>query len=76
MLTQQDDKPNSLERRCLVASRIQPSRDPMDYSLLGSCVHGIFQARVPERVASFPSPGDLPALVGGFFTTELPRKPS
>ena len=26
-------------------------RDPMDYSLLGSSIHGIFQARVLEWVA-------------------------
>ena len=31
----------------------------MDYSLPGSSVHGIFQARVLEWVA-IPSPGDLP----------------
>ena len=50
---------------------------PMDCSLPGSSVHGIFQARLMEWVA-FPSPGDLPdpgmkptsvtsALAGGFF---------
>ena len=33
--------------------------DPMDSSLPGSSVHGIFQARILEWVA-FPSPGDLP----------------
>ena len=33
--------------------------DPMDCSLLGSSVHGIFQARVLEWVA-IPSAGDLP----------------
>ena len=32
---------------------------PMDYSLPGFSVHGIFQVRVAEWVA-FPSPGDLP----------------
>ena len=32
---------------------------PMDCSLPGSSVHGIFQARILEWVA-FPSPGDLP----------------
>jgi len=31
----------------------------MDCSLLGSSVHGIFQARILEWVA-FPSAGDLP----------------
>ena len=37
--------------------------DPMDCSLLGSSVHGIFQARVLEWVlqwSPFPSPGDRP----------------
>ena len=33
--------------------------DPMDYSLPGSSIHGIFQARVLEWVA-IPSPGDRP----------------
>ena len=33
--------------------------DPMDYSLSGSSVHGIFQARVLSGLP-FPSPGDLP----------------
>ena len=54
--------------------------DPMDYSLPGSSVHGIFQARILEWL-SFPSLGDLPnpgiepmsleppALARGFFTT-------
>ena len=53
--------------------------DPMDCSLPGSSVHGIFQARILEWVAtSFPGdlpnpgiePGSLvsPALAGGFET--------
>ena len=33
--------------------------DPMDCSLPSSSVHGIFQARILEWVAT-PSPGDLP----------------
>ena len=50
--------------------------NPMDYSLPGSFVHGIFQA--------FPSPRDLPdsgvkpmspAWAVGSFTTEQPGKP-
>ena len=32
-------------------SKCPTLRDPMDYSLPGSSVHGIFQARVLERVA-------------------------
>ena len=56
--------------------------DTMDCSLLGSSVHGIFQARMLKWVA-IPSPGDLPdpgikpaspALTGGLFTTEPPGK--
>ena len=36
--------------------------DPMNCILPGSSIHGIFQARILERVAGlpFPSPGDLP----------------
>ena len=54
--------------------------DPMDCSLPGSSVHGISQARIHFPC---PSQGDLPdpgrspvapGLVGGFFTTEPPRK--
>ena len=51
--------------------------DPLDCSPRGSSVHGIFQARIPEWVLPFPSPGDLPDPVtelsspvspaGGFF---------
>ena len=60
--------------------------DPMDCSLSGSSIHGIFQARVLEWVAisfsrgsSWPryqtqvSWGSWPA--GAFFTTELPGYP-
>ena len=55
----------------------------MDCSPPGSSVHGIFQARIPERVAVF-SPEFLPnpeiepmspVLAGRFFTTEPPQKP-
>jgi len=58
----------------------------MDYSLPGSSVYGILQARILEWVA-MPSSGDLPdsgikpaslkspALAGWFFTTEPPGKP-
>ena len=57
----------------------------MDWSLPGSSVHGISQRRIPEWVAIFFSPGDLPqpgielmspALAGGFFTAEPPGKPN
>ena len=58
----------------------------MDYSLPGSSVHGIFQARTLVGVP-FPSPGHIPdpgielaspvslALVNRFLTTVSPRKP-
>ena len=54
--------------------------NPMDDSLPGSSVHGIFQARILELLP-FPTPGDLPGtgiettslvspgLAGRFFTT-------
>ena len=54
---------------------------PLDYSLSGSSIHGIFQARILDWVAISYSPGDLldpgiepmslasPALAGRFFTT-------
>ena len=64
--------------------------NPVDCSLPGFSVHGILQARILEWVTiSFSRgssrPGDLPdlglkpeslALVGTFFTTEPPGKPS
>ena len=58
--------------------------DPMDCSLPGSSVHGIFQARVLEWLP-FPSPWDLPnsgiepwspALQADALTSELPGKPA
>ena len=68
---------------CLVAKSCPNLWDPMDYSPLGSSVHGILQARILEW-AAIPFPGELPdpgirpaspALAGGFFTTEPPGKP-
>ena len=60
--------------------------DPMDCSLQGSSLHGIFQARILELVAISssrvsPDPGikhaslRSPELAGGFFTSETSRKP-
>ena len=51
----------------------------MNYSLSGSSVHGISQARILEWVAiSFskgsPQPREQTALAGGFFTNKPPRK--
>ena len=65
--------------QCSVAQLSPSLCDPMDCSLPGSSVHGIFQTRVLEWVAiSFfrylPSPcikpvsPESPALAGGFFT--------
>ena len=53
--------------------------DPMDYSLPGFSIHGIFQARVPEWVA-ISSSGDLsdPGIKPGsptFQADALPSKP-
>ena len=43
-----------------VAQSCQTLSDPMDYSLPGSSIHGIFQARVLEwgAIAFSGSPGD------------------
>ena len=38
---------------CLVAQSYLTPHNPMDYSPLGSSVHGIFLARIPEWVAVF-----------------------
>ena len=57
--------------------------DPMDYIPPGFSVHGISRQEYWNGLP-FPSPEDLPdpgiefafpALIGGFFTTEPPRKP-
>ena len=65
---------------CSVAQSCPTLWDPMDWSLLGSTVHGIFQARILQLVA-IPYSGDLPnpgikllsfvspALAGRFFTS-------
>ena len=58
--------------------------DPLEYSLPGSTVHGIFQARILEWVPISSSRGSsLPmdrtciscvsCIVGGFFTTGNPK---
>ena len=58
--------------------------DPMDCSLPGSSVDGIFQARIDWSGLPFPTAGDLPnprikpespALAGRFFTTVPPAEP-
>ena len=72
---------------CMQACSVMPDLcEPIDYSLPGSSVHGIFQTRILEWVAiassrDLPNPGIKltstvsPALVGGSFTTEPPGKP-
>ena len=62
---------------------VSDSCDPMDCSLPGSSVHGIFQARIVVGLPC-PPPGDIPgsgieamsfmspALAGRFFTTSTP----
>ena len=65
---------------CLVAQLCLTLLQPPDYSLLGSSVHGISQARILDWVAVsfsrvFPNPEiepASPALVDGVFTTEPP----
>ena len=70
----------------LVAKLCPTLCDPMDCSLPGSSVPGIFQARILEWVSisssrDLPDPGtepaslSSPALGGGFFTTAPPGKP-
>ena len=54
--------------------------DPMDCSPPGSSVHGIFQARILERVAlsfsrGFSYPGIKPTLQADSLPSELPGKP-
>ena len=46
-------------------------RDPMDYSLLGSSIHGIFQARVLEWVAIAVSMRTLLLLLLSRFSRVL-----
>ena len=57
--------------------------DPMDYSLPGSSVHGILQARLLEWVSMSFSRGSsqprdwtqVSCIAGRFFTAEPPGKP-
>ena len=57
-------------RACLVTQMCLTFCDPMDCHLLGSSVHGIFQARMLEWVST-PFSRDqtqVSCLAGGFFT--------
>ena len=66
---------------CVSEAQLCPTLcNPMDYTLPGSSVHGILQARILKWGVPFPSPEDLPnpgiepafsaspALASGFFT--------
>ena len=69
---------------CLVISHGWLFCGPIDFSLLGSSVHGTSQARILDQVAfSFSRVSSWPrdrthasCLAGGFFTTEPSGKPS
>ena len=67
-------------RRSKVAQLCEILCDPMDCSLPGSSVHGIFQARVLEWVAISFSRGSSsprsPALQADTLTSEPPGKPN
>ena len=69
-----------------VASHVRLFEATVDWSLPGSSVHGILQARILEWVAMPSSRGSSwprielvspasPEFAGGFFTTEPPGKP-
>ena len=61
---------------CSVAQSCPTPCDPMDYSLPGSSVHGILQARILEWVAvPFPQGIWSPALQACFLLSESPGKP-
>ena len=71
---------------CSVTQSCPTLCDPMDCSLPGSSIRGIFQQEYWSGLP-FPTPEDLPhpeiepvsltspALAGGFFTTVPPGKP-
>ena len=60
---------------CVKSLQLCPALcDSMDSSLLGSSVHGTFQARLLEWVA-IPSPGDLPDPGIKPMSPALPGKP-
>ena len=70
---------------CMCTQSCPVRCDPMDYSLPGSSVHGIFRQEYWNRLP-FSTLGDLPdpgiehaflvspAFAGGFFTTAPPGK--
>ena len=71
---------------CVLSGSVMSDWDPMDYSLPGSSVHGIFEVRILEWVAisytrDSPQPRDqthvsrVSCITGAFFTTAPPGKP-
>ena len=76
-----------LSKVCVCAQLYPTLCNTIDYSLPGSSVYGIFQARIPKRVAISYASGssrrrDQPAslvssaLMGRFLTTAPPGKPT
>ena len=72
------------QRESEVAQSYPALCDPMDSSLSGSSIHGIFQAYMCWSGLLFPSPGDLPkpgieprspALQADVLPSEPPGKP-
>ena len=67
---------------CVLSHSVVSDCDPMDYSLLGSSVHGILRARILEWVAmpfsrGSSRPRDLTQVsctAGGFFTVWATRE--
>ena len=57
-----------------VAQSCLTLRDPMDYSLPGSSVHGIFQARVLEWGASAFSEGPLRLVLIGIIKISVQKR--
>ena len=80
-------KLSSISQHCAQSLQSCPTLcSPMDCSLSGSSVHGIFQARILEWVAMPSSRGSsqprdwtsvscVSCVTRGFLTTELPEKP-
>ena len=71
------------ESECEVTQLCLTLFDPMDYSLPGSSIRGIFQAKIQEWVAisfsrDLPNPGiepRSPTLLADALPSEPPRKP-
>ena len=84
LVTEQQQNQKKSENESEVAQSCLTLCDPMDCSLPGSSIHGIFQARVLEWVAISFSRGSSQSrnqthvfcIAGGFFTAEPTGKPS